>query len=121
MMRIAVEQVDPILTVDMSRFESFFTPALFFSTFFLDPYSMLPLTRPTMQVKMLNGQTCLIAAIDMDLDLLRYFIIYMRIAAIPLPHKPPPLQPYMRLLSPIATTTHKSHHPLLLRPRHSQL
>ena len=76
---------------------------------------MLPMTRLTMQVEMLNGQ---ITAIDMDL--LRNFIIYMnmRIVAIPLPLIPPPFQLYMRLLSPIAITTPNL---LLFRLRHSQL
>ena len=85
-------------------------------------YSMDPSTHLTMQVKMLNGQNCLITAIDKDdLDLSRYFIIHTRIVAAPPPLRPLPLQRYMHLLCPIAITTPKSRHPLLFLPRHSQL
>ena len=77
--------------------------------------SMDPLIRPMMQVRMLNGQICLIIPIDMDWS--QFLIIHTRIVVAPLPLIPLRLQLYMHLLSPIATTT---PNPLLFPPHHSQ-
>ena len=80
---------------------------------------MVPSIRLLMAVKMSNGQTCLIALIDMVLSL--YSTIPTRIVATPTRLTILPFQLSMHPLSPATITTLRSRQPPLFRHRHSQL